>query len=172
MERTVEPELMEKVDQVNSYAKADFSQEENNLMNQDVVLIINCFNSERFLKETIDNLLKQTYKNFQLKVVDDCSTDATYEIASSLCKSYDNFKIFRNSRRLGALNNIYNLLSLKIKEQTKTINILLDGDEYLYSGDVLNILNEKYIKTNCLIYTRKIFMIFRKLLGKSLLIKS
>ena len=34
MERTVEPELMEKVDQVNSYAKADFSQEENNLINQ------------------------------------------------------------------------------------------------------------------------------------------
>ena len=34
MERTVEPELMEKVDQVNSYAKADFSKEENNLINQ------------------------------------------------------------------------------------------------------------------------------------------
>ena len=34
MERTVEPELMEKADQVNSYAKADFSQEENNLINQ------------------------------------------------------------------------------------------------------------------------------------------
>ena len=34
MERTVEPELMEKVDQVNSYAKADFSQEENNLISQ------------------------------------------------------------------------------------------------------------------------------------------
>ena len=34
MERTVEPELMEKADQVNSYAKADFSKEENNLINQ------------------------------------------------------------------------------------------------------------------------------------------
>ena len=34
MERTVEPELMENADQVNSYAKADFSQEENNLINQ------------------------------------------------------------------------------------------------------------------------------------------
>ena len=34
MERTIEPELMEKEDQVISYANADFSQGENNLINQ------------------------------------------------------------------------------------------------------------------------------------------
>ena len=43
------------------------------------------------------------------------------------------------------------MLSLNIKEPSKTINILVDGDDYLYSGDVLDILNEKYIHTNCLI---------------------
>ena len=32
-----------------------------------------------------------------------------------------------------------------------TIDILVDGDDYLYSGDVLNILYEKYLNTNCLI---------------------
>ena len=34
MERTVEPELMEREDQVDSYAKADFSEGENNLISQ------------------------------------------------------------------------------------------------------------------------------------------
>ena len=43
------------------------------------------------------------------------------------------------------------MLSLNIKEPSKTINILVDGDDYLYSGDVLDILYEKYINTNCLI---------------------
>ena len=43
------------------------------------------------------------------------------------------------------------MLSLNIKEPSKTINILVDGDDYLYSGDVLAILYEKYINTNCLI---------------------
>ena len=38
-----------------------------------------------------------------------------------------------------------------IKEPTKTIDLIVDGDDYLYSGDVLNILKERYIKTNCLI---------------------
>ena len=114
-------------------------------------IIVPVFNSEKYIEKCINSIKKQTYKNFQLKVVDDCSTDSTYEIASSLCKSHDNFKIFRNSRRLGALNNIYNLLSMKVEEPCKTINILIDGDDYLYSGDVLNVLNEKYLKTNCLI---------------------
>jgi len=43
------------------------------------------------------------------------------------------------------------LLSLNIEAPSKTINILVDGDDYLYSGDVLDILHEKYINTNCLI---------------------
>ena len=41
------------------------------------------------------------------------------------------------------LNNINKLLSLNIKEPSRTIDILLDGDDYLYSGDVLNILHHQ-----------------------------
>ena len=43
------------------------------------------------------------------------------------------------------------MLSLRIKDPTKTIDILVDGDDYLYSGDVLNIIYEKYLNTKCLI---------------------
>ena len=43
------------------------------------------------------------------------------------------------------------MLSLNIESPSKTVNILVDGDDYLYSGDVLDILHEKYINTNCLI---------------------
>ena len=41
MERTVEPELMERKEQVTSYAKADFSEGENNLINQINYYLIN-----------------------------------------------------------------------------------------------------------------------------------
>ena len=39
----------------------------------------------------------------------------------------------------------------KIKEPSKTIDLIIDGDDYLYSSDVLNIVEEKYQQTNCLI---------------------
>ena len=49
------------------------------------------------------------------------------------------------------MHNICNLINLNIKEPSKTVDIVVDGDDYLYSGDVLNLVKEKYIQTNCLI---------------------
>ena len=114
-------------------------------------IIVPVFNSEKYIEKCINSIIKQSYKNFQVKIVDDCSTDSTFEIASKICSNYKNFDIFKNSRRLGALNNISNCLGFSLKDASKTIDILIDGDDYLYSCDVLSIIYEKYLETNCLI---------------------
>jgi len=114
-------------------------------------IIIPVFNAEKYIKKCLNSIIKQSYKNYQVKVIDDCSTDYSYELALEICNRYENFDICKNPRKLGALNNINKLLSLNIEAPSKTINILVDGDDYLYSGDVLDILHEKYINTNCLI---------------------
>ena len=114
-------------------------------------IIVPVFNAEKYIEKCLNSIINQSYKRFQVQVVDDCSGDSSYEIASSICKDYENLKIFRNPRRIGALNNICNLLNKKIEEPSQTVDLIIDGDDYLYSGDVLNILKEKYIKTNCLI---------------------
>ena len=114
-------------------------------------IIVPVFNAEKYLTKCLSSIIKQSYKNFQVKVVDDCSTDSSYEVASAICANYKNFDLYRNTRRLGALNNISKLLSLRVKDPSKTIDILIDGDDYLYSGDVLSIIYEKYLKTHCLI---------------------
>ena len=114
-------------------------------------IVVPVFNAEKYLEKCLNSIINQTYQNFQVQVVDDCSGDSSYEIATSICKNNKNFKIFRNSRRIGALNNIYNSLSNKVKDPTKTVNLIIDGDDYLYSGDVLNFLKAKYLQTDCLI---------------------
>ena len=114
-------------------------------------IIVPVFNAEKYLEKCLSSINSQTYKNFQVKVVDDCSTDSSYRVASEICAPHKNFDIYKNTRRLGALNNISKLLSLSVKDPCKTIDILLDGDDYLYSGDVLNIVYEKYLNTKCLI---------------------
>ena len=48
-----------------------------------VSVIINCRNSERFLKQCIDSVINQTYKNLQIIIVDNQSTDNTKEIIDS-----------------------------------------------------------------------------------------
>ena len=114
-------------------------------------IVVPLFNAEKYIEKCLNSIINQSYKRFQVQVVDDCSGDSSYEIASSICKSNKNLKILRNPRRIGALNNISNLLNTKIKEPTKTVDLIIDGDDYLYTGDVLNILEAKYIQTNCLI---------------------
>ncbi len=114
-------------------------------------IIVPLFNAENYIEKCLNSIIRQSYKNFQVQIVDDCSSDNSFEIASLISNKHQNLQINKNLCRLGALNNISNLLNKKIKNPSKTIDILVDGDDYLYSGDVLNILNEKYKKTNCLI---------------------
>ena len=124
------------------------SEEENKLLFN---IVVPLFNAEKYIEKCLLSIASQSYKKFQVQVVDDCSDDSSYKIASSICKENKNFKILRNSKRIGALNNIYNLLSEEIKEPTKTVDLIIDGDDYLYCRDVLNILEAKYIQTDCLI---------------------
>ena len=114
-------------------------------------IVVPLFNSEKYIEKCLNSIVKQSYKRFQVQVIDDCSSDSSYDIATSICQDKKNFKVFRNNRRLGALHNIFNLLNTRIKEPSKTIDLIIDGDDYLYSSDVLNIVEEKYIQTNCLI---------------------
>lgn len=49
-----------------------------------VSVYINAYNAEKFILETVNSVLNQTYKNLQLIVVDDGSTDKTAEVLASL----------------------------------------------------------------------------------------
>jgi len=50
-----------------------------------VSILMNCYNCEKYLKESIDSVYVQTYKNWEIIFIDNCSTDKTKEIV----KSYD-----------------------------------------------------------------------------------
>jgi len=48
-----------------------------------ISVIIAAYNADKYIKEAIDSVLNQTYKNFELIVIDDGSTDKTAQIAKS-----------------------------------------------------------------------------------------
>jgi len=54
-----------------------------------VSVILPTFNGARYLRESIESCLEQTYTNIEIIIVDDCSTDAT----ASIVKSYDDHRI-------------------------------------------------------------------------------
>lgn len=58
------------------------------------------YNTAKFISKTIESVLEQTYKNWELLIVDDCSTDNTDEIVSK----YDDDRIIylKNKKNSGA----------------------------------------------------------------------
>lgn len=68
-------------------------------------VIIPTFNREKMLPETIGSVLGQTFKNFEIIVVDDGSTDNTKAVVTSISDSRIKYIYQKNSERSAARNN-------------------------------------------------------------------
>ena len=60
------------------------------------------FNSENFISETIRSILNQTYKNWELILIDDNSNDKTLKIAQNFISQNPNIKLIQNNTNEGA----------------------------------------------------------------------
>ena len=67
-----------------------------------VSIITPSFNSEKFIEQTIQSVLYQTYVNWELILVDDFSTDDTFAIAQKFAKNDLRIKCFQLSKNSGA----------------------------------------------------------------------
>lgn len=69
-----------------------------------ISIILPCYNAERFLKECIESILTQTYKNWELIIIDDGSKDATSRIIQSFKDS--RIRYFKNNKNLGIVKSL------------------------------------------------------------------
>lgn len=72
-----------------------------------VSVLMSGFNAERFLREAIESILTQTFTNFELLIMDDGSSDSTYQIASSF--DDPRIRVFRNERNRGIVASVNEL---------------------------------------------------------------
>ena len=66
-----------------------------------VSVIIPCYNSSDCLLQSVESVLSQSYCFLEVIIVDDCSSDDSYDIALSLSLSDKRVQVFRNSENLG-----------------------------------------------------------------------
>lgn len=71
-----------------------------------VSVIINCYNSEKYLRETIDSLIAQTYDNWEAIFWDNCSTDKTAEIIASYNEPRFRYFLAEKNTPLGEARNL------------------------------------------------------------------
>lgn len=69
-------------------------------------------NGERFLREQLDSLVAQDYPNLEIVVVDDQSSDSTFQILKEYARKSPRFQIHRNEQNLGFRKNFEKAISL------------------------------------------------------------
>lgn len=90
-----------------------------------VSVVIPVHNGQKYIKESIDSCLNQTYKSIEIVVVDDESTDNTLDIL----KEYgEKIKIVSVKKQ----NGLGNVINLGIKESTGEYIARLDADDIMY----------------------------------------
>ncbi|MCM3650429.1 glycosyltransferase family 2 protein [Metabacillus litoralis] len=75
--------------------------ESNQNVSPKVSIIMGIYNCSKTLRESLDSLIAQTYKNWELILCDDCSTDDTNKIALEYAVKYPNIKLIKNNENLG-----------------------------------------------------------------------
>lgn len=109
------------------------------------VITIPTYNAEKYIKRSILSALSQDYDDYEIIVVDDCSTDKTWQILCDTIYDHPRKHIVRvckkNRTRIGVLANHYQMASYC---QDNEIIVNLDGDDQLAHAKVLNILSDIY----------------------------
>ena len=94
-------------------------------MSELVSIIVPTYNTEKFIKLTIQSVQNQTYKNWEMILVDDASTDETIKIISELAKADNRIKLFQlpNNSGNGFARNV------ALKKATGKYIAYLDADD-------------------------------------------
>lgn len=92
-----------------------------------ISVIIPCYNVEKYIDKCVESVLNQTYKNFEIILVDDCSTDNTFKIIKKYEKKYDNITVIKNESNKGAGYSRNNA----IKYAKYDLISFIDSDDYL-----------------------------------------
>lgn len=70
-----------------------------------VSVIMPAYNAEKFIGESIESILNQTFKDFEFIILDDCSADKTWEIIQEYAKKDERIVAVKNEKNLNiALN--------------------------------------------------------------------
>ena len=105
-----------------------------------VSVIVPVYNEEQYISATLDSIINQNFKDFELIVVDDGSTDNTLEIVTEkLSNSKINHKIIHQEN-----NGVSSARNRGINESCGDYIVFVDADDYVLTDHLMHLYNPDY----------------------------
>jgi len=107
-------------------------------------VIIPTYNSLKTIERCVNSVLDQSFKNFEILVVDDGSNKETKNLQKKILKKNNKIRLFSNSKNYGVSKS----RNLAISKAKGDFIIFLDSDDYLfrnYLEDIFKIIKSKNI---------------------------
>ena len=107
-----------------------------------VIFISPMYNAISHLNDLIDSIKEQRNKNWEHIIIDDMSTDGSFEFAVSLTKNDSRFKIIKNSEKKWALKNL--IEAAREYQEKEVIIANIDADDALCNENTVDLLLNAY----------------------------
>lgn len=113
-----------------------------------ITIYMATFNRVELLKRAVNSVIAQTYSNFELIVVDDCSSDETIEYLMGISKADPRIRFYQNEKNSGACASRNKAIA---EANGVFITGLDDDDEFLplHIEGLLTAFDEKYAFVAC-----------------------
>ena len=115
-------------------------------MNNKFKIVIPSYNNNNWVEVNVESILEQSYENYEVLYIDDCSTDNTRVMVEEMVSTNSKWKIVTNEKNMKRGYNISpinpNLVNFMTDDED--ILVFVDGDDWLANSEVLSNLNNFY----------------------------
>ena len=106
-----------------------------NILDKLISIVLPVYNGAEFLNQSIDSIIRQTYTNWELLVLDDCSTDNTPNIVKEYVKKDSRIHYYRNEQNLKLPGNLNKGFSL-----SKGDYLTWTSDDNMFHDNALEVM--------------------------------
>lgn len=128
-------------------------------MRDKISIIVPIYNVELYLKRCIDSLLKQTYKNIEILLIDDCSTDLSANIAKEYADNFPYICYFIQREKNGGLSAARNT---GIKASTGKWLAFVDSDDWVDKNYIFTMYKDGVKNDSDIVINSSYYIVYDK----------